>query len=382
MTSLRVSKLPRSGIREILDSVKGDDVINLAAGDPNFPTPEHITVAACNALTEGATHYTHGRGLIELREQWSNKLEAENSIRGIDPRTQVVVTAGALNALAATFLAILNEGDRVLLPDPGFANYEAQVLLAGGVPVATPYPFDSRFAPDLGQLEEAASKAKVLIVNSPANPTGAVLSEAELHAIADIAKAHDLLVIADEAYEHLVYAPVRHLSIASLPGMSERTLSIHSMSKSWAMTGWRVGYVSGPAEILDLISKVQEHVIGCPPAATQWGALTALTGPITARRAMFQEYEQRRRLTIDALSGIKKMELVEPYGAFYAFPRINVGLEGKDLALAIASETGVISVPGTAFGLSGDEHVRLCYAGDRSSLTEGLRRLRAWARLE
>lgn len=371
-------RIPRSGIRQVLDGVASNDIIALAAGDPDFDTPTHISDSATAALRRGATHYTNGRGIIELRVAWSEKLARENGLAGVSAESQIVVTAGALNALSASLLSVVNSGDRVLLPDPGFANYQAQVLLAGGVPVAVPHPHRLGFVPDYDQLDSLAKTASVLIVNTPGNPTGTVLSEDHLRSIADVAIARDLLVIADEAYEHLVYQGSRHVSIASLPGMAERTLSIHSLSKSWAMTGWRVGFVSGPADLIDLIAKAQEHLIGCPPAMTQWGAVAALTGPLDARREMVARYAARRAMVVDALTGLHDVDLVVPDGAFYVFPRFDIGTTGIELAQRVADEAGVLAVPGIAFGSEGAAHLRLSYACDETVLQRALERLVRW----
>lgn len=244
------------------------------------------------------------------------------------------------------------------------------------MPVA--HPHSHGFAPDLTQLDSLAADASALIVNTPGNPTGTVLSEDQLRAIADIAIRHDLIVIADEAYEHLVYGEGRHISIASLPGMADRTLSIHSLSKSWAMTGWRVGFVAGPADLVDLIAKAQEHLIGCPPAMTQWGAVEALSGPLTARTEMVRRYARRREMVLEALADLPDVDLVTPEGAFYAFPRFDIGVTGVELAERIADEAGVLAVPGIAFGDEGAAHLRLSYACDEAVLEQGLDRLVRW----
>jgi aspartate/methionine/tyrosine aminotransferase len=187
-------------------------------------------------------------------------------------------------------------------------------------------------------------------------------------------------VIADEAYEHLVYDGAKHLSLASMPGMGERTITVHSMSKSWAMTGWRIGFVTGPVAVIDAIAKVQEHLIGCPPAMTQWGAFAALSGPTGQRTAMVEHYSRRRRLVVNALTDVPGLELIAPQGAFYAFPRLDIGLEGHALADAISDEAGVVTIPGVAFGAQGLRHVRLSYALHDEILTEGLDRLTGWLR--
>lgn len=371
----RVTAIPRSGIRSVLERAGDPGIINLAAGEPDFDTPPHITRAAVEAMSGGATHYTHGRGLPELREAYVAKLAAENELTGYRPDRHVVVTAGALNALAATFLAVVNPGDRVLVPDPGFANYAAQIQLAEGVPVAIPFPHELGFQPDFERLEQLAKTASVLIVNSPANPTGVTLSPDVLSRIADIAERQNLLVIADEAYEHLIYGDSQHRSFAALPGMRKRTLTVHSMSKSWAMTGWRIGFVAGPEPLIAEIAKAQEHLIGCPPAMTQWGAVAALTGPIDSRQEMVRRYTQRRALVLEAFALIPEVELVVPDGSFYVFPRFAYPERGNDLAQRIADTAGVLAVPGSAFGSGSGQHLRFSYAGPEARLQIGLERL-------
>jgi aspartate/methionine/tyrosine aminotransferase len=373
----RVTAIPRSGIRAVIERAGRPGVVSLAAGDPDFATPPHIVEAAVAALERGETHYTHGRGLIELREAHAAKLAAENAITA-DPGSEIVVTAGALDALAAVFLSVVDTGDRVILPDPGFANYVAQVLLAGGVPVALPHRHADDFQPDLVELERLAATARVLVVNTPSNPTGAVLGREMLTAIADIAVRHDLLVISDEAYEHLVYDGAEHVSIGSLPGMAERTVTIGSLSKSWAMTGWRIGFAVGPASVIEAVAKVQEHLIGCPPAMTQWGAVAALTGPTEERDRMVARYSARRNAVIAAFAGLPDVELVAPAGAFYAFPRFDLGVHGDELAALVADGSGVVAVPGSAFGENGADHLRLCFAVPDETLALALDKLTGW----
>lgn len=374
VASKRLTTIPRSGIRRVLERGSRPGVVSLAAGDPDFATPHHIVAAATAAMERGETHYTHGRGLIELREAFAAKLSVENGVVA-DPATQIVVTAGALNALASTFLATVDPGDGVIVPDPGFANYAAQVALAGGRVV--PLALTDALSIDLAELERLAPTARVLVINTPGNPTGVLLDRTVLEGVADIARRHDLLVISDEAYEHLVYDGP-HVSIASLPGMMERTISIHSMSKSWSMTGWRIGFATGPADLIDEITKAQEHLIGCPPAMTQWGAVAALTGSTEERDAMVDRYRSRRSLVIDALEGLPGLHLVTPTGAFYAFPRFEIGLDGYELADVVADGAGVVAIPGIAFGDGGSRHLRISYALPEDRLTEGLGKLAHW----
>lgn len=374
----RIQAIPRSGIRRLLERVGSPDHIDLVAGDPSFGTPPRIIAAAKSALDEGATHYTHGRGIRALREMWVRKLATENCVTGLDPEFNTIVTAGALNALSATLLSIVNPGDRVLIPDPGFANYWSQIRLAGGTPHGVPFPFSREFNPDLNALHDAAPTARVMIINSPGNPTGKTLSRDVLQQIADIANQNNLLVISDEAYEHILYDDAKHTSLASLPGMAQRTLTISSMSKSWAMTGWRIGFVAGPAALIEQIAKVQEHLIGCPPAMTQWGALEALSTASCDRTSMVEAYAERREMVLETLSQIPCIDVVKPDGAFYVFPRFNISPRGEDLAEYLANTAGVLMVPGSAFGRQGDRHLRMSFAGPTDRLEEGLARLQRW----
>lgn len=371
----RLDAVPRSGIRSALERVRAREVINLAGGDPSFPTPTHISEAAYRAALEGDTHYTHGRGASNLRRAFAAKLHRENGMAGVDPEREILVAAGALNALAATFLALLDPEDDVLVPDPGFANYAAQVLLAGGRPVPYPLEMSAGFAPLPDRLEEAlTSRTRAIIVNSPGNPTGNVFGRDTLEMLARFAADHDLAIVSDEAYEHLVYGPASHISMATIDAAADRTISIFSSSKTYAMTGWRIGFVVAPAQVTDAIAKVLEHVIGCASSVSQAAALAALTGPFEPVREMVAEYDRRRWLVIDALTGLAAVQLCTPLGAFYAFP--DVGEPGDAVAERLARDAGVVVVPGSAFGTQGRNNVRLSFAADETILTEGLRRLR------
>lgn len=376
--SERLLRIPRSGIRRVLERPTAANSVSLAAGDPDLATPPHIVAAASEAMLSGMTHYTHGKGLMELRRAFARKLAVENNMPGVNPEREIVVTVGALNALSATFLALVNPGDQVIIPDPSFANYAAQVSLAGGTVVPLRAGHSTGFQPDLAQLEQVAATAKILIINSPGNPTGVVLDREMLTNISEIAIRHDLFVIADEAYEHLVFDDHPHVSMASLPGMAERTMTIHSMSKSWSMTGWRIGFATGPADLIEQVAKVQEHLVGCPPAMTQWGALAALEGSTTPRNEMVANYARRRLLVLEALADVPGLDLVRPDGAFYAFPRFTIGLEGYELAEAVADGAGVVTIPGVAFGKAGASHLRISYAVPDAQLLAGLEKLTAW----
>ena len=356
----------------MLEQARSGGTIDLAAGDPSFPTPPHIASAAAEAAALGATHYTHGRGDIDLRAAIARKLETVNGISA-EPESEIVVTAGALNALAAAFFALVGPGDEVLVPDPGFANYQAQVSLAGGA--AVPVPLADDWSVDVDAVaQRLGPRTRVLVLNSPANPTGAVTDRTRLEALASILADTDITVVSDEAYERLVYAPARHVSVASLPALSARTVSIFSFSKTYAMTGWRLGYLVAPREIADGVTKVQEHLIGCASSISQAAGLAALRGPVDPIVAMVGEYERRRGEVVTAFAGLPSVDLVEPAGAFYAFARVPSST--GDAAVEIASATGVLTVPGEAFGARGHGHIRVSYAGPPAALSEGLHRLR------
>ncbi len=261
----------------------------------------------------------------------------------------------------------------MVIPDPGFANYAAQVLLAGGRPVAAPLDEAAGWTYDLGRLTEMVTpRTRALVVNSPSNPTGAVYDRTELERLVAFAEMHDLVIVSDEAYEHLVYVGAHH-SVASIGRARERTVSVFSCSKSYAMTGWRVGFVVAPAPVSAELAKVQEHTIGCPSSISQAAAYAALTGPHEPFEQMWSEFRRRRDLVVEAFAGCSQAQMVEPAGALYAFPRIDGCEKPAQWLLDVA---GVQVVPGSAFGLRGSAHVRLSFAGDRARLAEGLERLR------
>jgi aspartate aminotransferase len=358
----------------MLERAGSEPIVDLATGDPGFTTPGYIRKAALLAVRQGETHYTHSRGAPALRRAFAEKLARENGLGRIDPDTEIVVTAGALNALAAVFQALLDSGDEVLVPDPGFANYRAQVLLSGGTPVPLRLRAEDGFLPSIEALREAATpRTRAIVVNSPANPTGVVFPVAVLRQVASFAAEHGLVLISDEAYEHLVYSPAEHVSLATLEDARPRTVSIFSMSKTYAMTGWRVGFAVAPAPVAEQVAKVQEHLIGCPSSVSQAAALAALTGSNESVKVMVDEYAYRCRLVVNALTGLAGIHLVRPQGAFYAFP--SVGRSGREIAERLLAEERVLVLPGDAFGAAGANHVRVSFATETSIVEEGLRRL-------
>jgi aminotransferase len=375
--SSRVAGIPRSGVREIFDLARGiPDSIHLELGEPDFPMPSHITEAAIQALREGFTKYTPNAGTEELREAISEKLRRENQI-SVVPNREILVTTGAMEALSISMLSMVNEGDEVVIPDPGYVNYPAQVLLARGVPIPVPLTEENDFRLTAESLEKVLTKkTRAVIVNYPSNPTGATSRLEDLKGISDFVIDHDLLVLSDETYERLVYSSGRHYSIAALPGMVERTASIFSFSKTYAMTGMRVGYVATGEELTRQMTKLQEHYVACVNSVAQKAAVAALRGPQTCVEEMVKEYARRRDVVAEGLSRIKMITCRKPAGAFYAFPNISEsGQDSMTFARRLLREAKVATVPGVAFGKLGEGHIRLSFANSADNIREGLKRM-------
>ena len=375
--SSRLERIPRSGVREIFDMARGiPDLVHLELGEPDLPMPNHITQAAVQALREGFTKYTPNAGTEELREAISEKLRRENEINA-DPNREILVTAGSMEALSLCILSTVNEHDEVVIPDPGYVNYPAQVLLAGGVPVPVSLTEDNDFRLTAEGLEKVVTKkTRLVIMNYPSNPTGAISLLEDLRGIADFAADHDLLVLSDEAYERLVYPGGMHHSIAALPGMLERTISIFSFSKTYAMTGMRVGYAVTGGELIRQMTKLQEHYVACVNSIAQRAAVAALRGPQTCVEEMVKEYARRRDVIAEGLSKIKIMTCRKPAGAFYAFPNISKsGQNSRTFAQNLLREAKVATVPGIAFGKLGEGHIRLSFATGIDNIREALRRM-------
>ena len=374
--SERSRSMPVSGIRVIFEMAqKMKDVIRLEVGEPDFDTPRHIKEAAVKALKEGYTHYTSSAGLMELREAIAEKLKRENGI-SIDPESEVVVTVGASSAINLCLLTVVNPGEEVLIPDPGWPQYQGQIRLAGGVPVGYPTPEAMGFKPDFNALEKKVTeKTKAMIINSPNNPTGAVLAKDDLEKLANVAERHDLIVISDEVYEKFLYEG-SHVSFATLPGMEDRTLTVNGFSKTYAMTGWRLGYVAGREEFLSQIAKMNLHVNSCPPAMTQRAALAALQGSQKPVEEMFQEYKKRRDVIVKGLNEIKGVKCLNPGGAFYVFPNLSAYKRpSMELTKYLIEKARVATVPGVSFGEQGEGHLRLSYANSIENIVEALRRM-------
>lgn len=376
--SNRVKSLPVSAIRTLSEESGPKDVVALNAGDPNFNTPTHIIEAVNKRLMEGSSHYTPSNGVQELREEIAAKLRRENAVSYT--AEEVVVANGGTGALSLTYLSLLDDGDEVLVPDPGWPNYVPGIIAAGGKPVGYPAPKEKDFLPDFERLEQLITqKTKLLVVNTPNNPTGAVYSREVLERFVDIAHRHSLFLVSDEVYEKVVFDRV-HTSLASLPDAFERTVTVNSFSKTYAMTGWRVGYVAAPEWIAKAAKKINSALNSCPSSVAQEGALAALRGPQEEVQRMVAEYRERRDFFVKAMTGLPGVSLRKPDGAFYAFVDFSgLAASSQGVAKELSHRAGVLGVPGIAFGSQGEGFVRFSLASSMPELEEAARRIQAWA---
>ena len=353
---------------------QGRPIIHLEIGEPDFDTPEHVRRAACEALEQGYTHYSISTGLPELREAIA---EYAGRLRGLkfDP-ANVVVTPGAKPIMFYTIMALIEPGDEVIYPNPGFPIYESMINFLGGVAVPLQLSEQRDFRINLTELEsKVSSKTRLIIINSPHNPTGGVLTMEDLHAIADLAMRHDLMVLADEIYGEIVYEGQHH-SIATIPGMMERTILLDGFSKTFAMTGWRLGYGIFPAEMVPHISRLIINSVSCTSTFSQRAAIEALRGPRQPVEAMLAAFRRRRDLVYEGLNKIPGLRCNRPAGAFYAFPNItDTGLDSRAYADYLMQEADVAVLPGTSFGEFGEGYIRISFANSAENLREALRRI-------
>ena len=357
-----VRNIPRSGIRDFFDIVQGmKDVISLGVGEPDFATPWHIREAAIYALERGRTSYTSNLGLPKLRAAIAAHLREHFKV-AYDPKTQILVAVGVSEAMDIAFRAVINPGDEVIYHEPCYVSYAPGIAMTHGVPVPVSCKAEDNFAVRAENIEKAVTpKTKVLVLNFPTNPTGGTMTRPELQKIADLVLKHDLLVITDEIYAELTFEG-EHVSIASLPGMLERTVFLHGFSKAYAMTGFRIGYACGPAEIIEAMMKIHQYSMLCASIISQEAALEAIQygGPDTAE--MREQYKLRRNFIVKAFNDIG-LKCHLPRGSFYAFPDItSTGLSSKDFAVRLLQEEKVACVPGSAFGPSGEGFLRCCFA--------------------
>ena len=375
-----IAAVPKSGIRKFFDVAAAmPDAISLGVGEPDFVTPYHIRDAAINSLLDGETQYTSNWGLLSLREEIAYYMESRFGLK-YSPKDEILVTVGASEGIDLSLRAITNPGDEILIPEPSYVSYAPGVVFAGGVPVPMPTWEKDAFALTPEAVEAAVTpRTKAIILPYPNNPTGAVVSREQLAKLAEVFIKHDLIVISDEIYAELSYSSEGHTSIATLPGMRERTFVLNGFSKAFAMTGWRMGYLCAPAAFCDVMCKIHQYTILCAPRQGQVAAQQALRRGREDGYAdvalMRESYDQRRRLMV---KGLRDMGLscFEPLGAFYVFPGIQkTGLTSEQFCERLLREKKVVCVPGTAFGASGEGYIRCSYATGLNQLMEALARM-------
>lgn len=370
-----VTGLRPSGIRKFFDiAATMKDVISLGIGEPDFTTPDPVLEAGRRSLQKGETHYTSNAGLAELRQALAEHLARLYGL-SYDPGDQIFLTVGGSEALYLALTTLIDPGDEVIVPTPCFVSYQPEVLLAGGAPVEVPTRMEDDFDLDPQVVAAAITRrTKAILLSYPNNPTGAVASRERLLEIARLAEAHDLIVISDEIYDRLVYGH-KHVCFAALPGMQERTVLLGGFSKAYAMTGWRLGYAAGPAEILKAMIKVHQYTIMCAPTTAQAAAIEALRAGEPYVEQMVAEFDRRRRLIVKGLNEIG-LPTFEPRGAFYAFPKISgTGLDDEAFAQRLLEEEKVAAVPGSAFGAAGNGFLRCSYATAYEKIEEALHRI-------
>lgn len=376
--SKTIVEIKPSGIRKYFDIVSemnDPDVISLGVGEPDFETPWHIRDEGIYSLEKGRTFYTANAGLLELREEICNYLKRRFEL-SYDAKHEVLVTVGGSEAIDIALRAMLDPGDEVIIPQPSYVSYEPCTVLAGGKPVIIELKNENQFRLTAQELEEAITdKTKVLILPFPNNPTGAVMERKDLEAIAEVIEKHDLFVLSDEIYSELCYTD-KHVSIANIPGMWERTILINGFSKSYAMTGWRLGYVCGPKQIIEQMYKIHQFCIMCAPTTSQYAAIDALKNGDADVQMMRESYNQRRRYLVNAFKEMG-LECFEPFGAFYIFPCIKqFGMTSDEFATRLLHEEKLAIVPGNAFGDSGEGFLRISYAYSLENLKVAIGRLK------
>ena len=378
--SQRVVDLKPSGIRKFFDIVATmKDVISLGIGEPDFATPAPIIQAGVRALEEGQTHYTSNAGRLDLRQALAEYLQKSYGVT-YDPVNEFVITVGVSEALYLTMTALLNPGDEVIIPTPCFVSYQAEVILAGGVPVEIPTYAEDNFQLRPSDVKAAVTpRTKAILIAYPNNPTGAVASRETLLGLARIAEEHDLIVVSDELYDQLVYG-VKHVCFPALPGMQERTVLLGGFSKNYAMTGWRIGFAAGPVGLIKGLVRIHQYTIMSAPTIAQAAAVEALKSGDPYVAEMREEYNRRRKLIVSGLNQLG-LPTFEPRGAFYAFPNITIaGMDDETFAQKLLEEQRVACVPGSSFGRGGEGFVRCSYATAYEKIEEALQRIEQFMR--
>lgn len=376
----KMKRVPFTGIRRVLEKAnkleaEGRKIVHFEVGQPDFDTPANIKEAAKKALDQGVTAYSSNYGDIRLRRAIAEKLERMNHLN-VDPTKEIMVTCGGEEAVAAALFALLEKGDEVLIADPSYIPYSSLTKIAEAEPVYVPLDEKNGYCFDLEKLEAAiTNKTKLLILCTPGNPTGTMMDEESLRRLAEICCRHDILVLADEAYEQVLYDGNKHISIASLPGMWERTITVQSFSKTYSMCGWRIGYLVAPAELMRIVVRAHQTVAMNACSFGQLGALEALTGPQDSLYAMLAEFDRRRLLLYN---GLKELDIPcsRPQAAFYLFPDIGeFGMDSFTFAELLLDKYGVATVPGVEFGKNGENHLRISYATSFEDCQMGLHRI-------
>lgn len=372
----RALSIERSPLYTIIELAKGmKDVIRLNIGEPDFKTPKHIIAAAKQAMDEGFTHYAPDRGDQELRTLIAEELKKDLHV-SYDPENEVLITAGGQAALYVAITTTVNPGDEVIVLAPYYPPYLVDIQLAGGKPIFVTLSDETNFSPTLEAVESnVTDKTKLIIILSPNNPTGAVYDEKFLKATAEVARSHNLLVVSDEVYWKIIYNDVKHCSIASFPEMRERTIIVNSFSKTYAMTGWRIGHLAAEKEFINQMLKIHHSINICANASAQRAAVAALTGLQDCVHEFLEEYDRRRKFVVKALNDLPGFKCLMPQGAFYVFPNIQeLGVSSVELARSLVTDARVITVPGSGFGTEG--YLRISYTKPIDTLKEAIERIR------
>ena len=374
--SERYLHLPSSEFAEIMRIADEEkSVISLGVGEPDFPTPSHIIDFANKKLEQGYTHYSSPVGRMETRKAIANKLKGDNNI-SVGP-DEIIVTSGSQEALFLATMTLIDPGEKVIVPDPGFLTYIPMIESLNGIPVPIPLREENGFELDPDELEKLIdSRTKVILINSPSNPTGGILKKETLEKLADIAIRHDLIIFSDEAYEKITYDNKKHISIGSLNGMKDRVITFQSFSKTYAMPGWRIGYAAGSKDLIQAMTRLHMYVGLCAPTISQIAAEEALQGDQKSVREMRIEYDRRRKLIIKRLKEIPRISCLEPEGAFYAFLNIaELKMKSTEVAKLFVEKAKVLTVPGTEFGRYGEGYIRMSYATAYEKIEEALNRI-------
>lgn len=358
----RAKQIKGSGIRKAFDMANQmKDVIHLGLGEPDFEAPEELKMLLKMAVDEGYSHYTPNAGFMDFRSVIAEKLELENNLQ-YDPATEIIITVGAMNAIQLAALSMINPGDEVIIQDPAFVGFEPCIIMTGGIPVKVALKEENNFELDPEDVKaKITDRTKALIINSPHNPTGAVIGEEKMRALAELAIKHNLYVIADEVYEKLIYDDRKHISIASLPGMKERTLTVHSFSKTYCICGWRVGFAGGPAPWINQMTKFQQFASVHSPAPIQKAVMFFLKRSKEFINFMKKIYVARRDYMVDRLNMIDDISCIRPAGAFYIFLNIRkLGCTSQEFADFLLEKYRIVTIPGSALGDAGEGYIRIC----------------------